>query len=169
VGPAGEQKAIGTGEIETLAANLSLISIGYRGIPLPGIMESFFDNSRGVVRNVRGRVDASRGGGVGGLYVSGWLKRGPSGIIGTNIVDAKDTVASIVADVESGQVCGKERENLKDLLVMRKVKVVDWASWRKIDAYEKAVKRSEDQPRDKITSVSKQLEAAGFSPSSLPK
>ena len=56
-----------------------------------------FDEKKGIVRNTHGRVDDDK---KGGLYVSGWLKRGPSGIIGTNITDAKDTVASIIKDIE---------------------------------------------------------------------
>ncbi|MEW5303998.1 MAG: hypothetical protein WDW36_006641 [Sanguina aurantia] len=94
--------AQGTGEFEVIPAQMVLVSIGYRSLPLPGVP---FDARRGVVPNLAGRV-TSEGGIDGvpgvdsyqGLYVVGWLKRGPSGIIGTNLLDAEETVACIVHD-----------------------------------------------------------------------
>lgn len=95
--------AQGTGEFEIIPAQLVLVSIGYTGIPLPGVP---FDAKRGVIPNQAGRVTSTAVGGVQGsgetlegLYVVGWLKRGPSGIIGTNLIDAEETVACIIADL----------------------------------------------------------------------
>jgi len=189
-GPAGKQRAVGTGEYRTIPAQLALVSIGYKGVLLPGT-EPWFDADRGVLRNENGRVDPpaarSSGGGGGrrlaGLYASGWLKRGPSGIIGTNIPDAKDTVATIVEDlVREGrggpndeESSGKYR-NLRELLDSRKVRFVDWDGYRRLDSYEKQWNRSSGgggsgsdhddhgaattKPREKVVDRQKQLDIA---------
>eukprot|EP01083_Nonionella_stella_P190756 706391_1 len=132
---------------------MALISIGYKGIKLPDMDTTLFDERKGTVKNTHGKVD-------GNLFVSGWLKRGPSGIIGTNIADAKDTVASILMDVEKiVEDCGKQgksgREDLDELLMEREVQVVDWTSYKKIDSAEKdaARLRTASQPREKFTDV----------------
>ena len=121
-----------------------------------------FDEKRGVVRNVNGRVEASEN---GGLYVSGWLKRGPSGIIGTNITDAKDTIASIMADIEHEYIHVEEsprhkgRSGLDKLLSDRQVEFVDWSKYEIINSAEKDPERlrSPKQPREKICSVKEML------------
>ena len=144
------------------------MSIGYKSVPLPGMDESMFDEKRGVVRNSNGRVlhDDQKS---GRLYVSGWLKRGPSGIIGTNITDAKDTVASIMKDIEdqiikpNGDIEEKDgREGLDRLLDERKIEYVDWTRYLKIDEAEKDPERlrSSNQPREKICSVKEMLSLA---------
>ena len=158
-GEAGAQKAVGTGEFETLPADLVLVSIGYKGRPISGL-EGFFDESRGVVRNEHGKIDCA-GDGKGGLYASGWLKRGPSGIIGTNIPDAKDTVASIVHDLKDGDDVSPERvdDGIEELLEERGVEYVTWEGFQRLDAEEKANKRTEGQPREKIVDLKLQLEA----------
>merc|ERR1712038_2062630 len=101
-----------------------------------------------------------------GLYVSGWLKRGPSGIIGTNIMDAKDTVVSIMEDIAGKKIqisapCDKAkgRVGLDALLAEKSIKKVDWTSYEKIDAMEKDPSRlrAENQPREKITSLDEML------------
>jgi NADPH-dependent glutamate synthase beta subunit-like oxidoreductase len=141
-----------------------LVSIGYKGIPLDGMDESIFDEKRGIVRNNHGRVG---GGEKGGLYVSGWLKRGPSGIIGTNITDAKDTVMSIIEDIMDNKIelsvdnsnIKKGRDGLDTLLMERNIQKVDWANYEKIDASEKDPSRlrSKKQPREKFTSLNEML------------
>jgi adrenodoxin-NADP+ reductase len=171
VGDAGHQRAIGTGQLETIPAHLALVSIGYKGTPLPGL-EPYFDEQRGTVKNHHGKVimvnDEGHDGGLGKLYVSGWLKRGPSGIIGTNIVDAKDTVATIVKDLEEQLPLQPRQDrrskdcNVMQLLEQRGVQVVDWPAYERIDTAETnpTAKRSEKQPREKITTRLKLLEAA---------
>ena len=163
-GEPGAQIAVGAGEFETVPAQLALISIGYKGVALPGLEEStLFDERRGIVVNIHGKVDDSRDG-LGGLYVSGWLKRGPSGIIGTNIADAKDTVASIVKDLDQ-QTIKTSAGSLKSLLEERGVQVVDWSSYERIDAMETgdSRKRSKDQPREKLSTIDEMLQAASLS------
>jgi NADPH-dependent glutamate synthase beta subunit-like oxidoreductase len=102
--------------------------------------------------------------GLGGLYVTGWLKRGPNGIIGTNIVDAKDTVATIIKDLEEHppSLQKKDHPDVVQVLRDRGVKVVDWQGYHRIDATETNpnLKRSEKQPREKLTTRSALLEAA---------
>lgn len=142
----------------------ALISIGYRGIALSGLEEAgLFDSRRGVVANVHGKVDDANDS-MGGLYVSGWLKRGPSGIIGTNIADAKDTVASITKDLDH-QAIKEGNISLQSLLTERGVKVVDWSSYELIDAAETddKRKRSQHQPREKIPNIDELLHAAQIS------
>jgi ferredoxin--NADP+ reductase len=94
-----------TGESETVNAGLVLTSIGYRGVEVPGLP---FDHTRGIIPNDRGRV-VTVDGPVPGLYVTGWIKRGPSGFIGTNKSDSAETVAQIRADVEAGRLAGPAR------------------------------------------------------------
>lgn len=162
-GEAGQQVCVGTGELESIPAQLALVSVGYKGVAVPGLEDELFDSKRGIVVNTHGKVmNASNG--LGGLYVSGWLKRGPSGIIGTNIADAKDTVASIVKDLEN-HVPKKEGSSttlLSDLLKERQVRVVDWKAYQRIDAVETNPerKRSASQPREKIPTHEELLEAA---------
>jgi NADPH-dependent glutamate synthase beta subunit-like oxidoreductase len=134
------------------------VSIGYKGVAVEG-SEPWFDDSRGVMKNIHGLVDAANSE-LGGLYVSGWLKRGPSGIIGTNIGDAKDTVATILKDlqeesstVQTSDTTTTTTTTLDELLKKRNVQVVDWAAFQKIEAAEtsKERKRHAEQPREKIT------------------
>jgi NADPH-dependent glutamate synthase beta subunit-like oxidoreductase len=99
---------------------------------------------------------------LGGLFVSGWIKRGPSGIIGTNIADAKDTVASIVDTVKLSAKPKPVSKSLQDLLQQRDVQIIDWKAYRRIDAAERSKDRirNESQPREKITDRKEQLQAA---------
>ena len=156
-GETGEQQARGTGEYETLPAQLALISIGYKSIPLSGI-EHWFDDEKDRLRHEHGLVDR-RTVDLGGLYTSGWLKRGPSGIIGTNIGDAKDTVTTIITDFEEFVGVPKNSTILAELLE-RGVQVVDWDGYRRIEEAEKARRRSDKQPREKIVSTEEQLQAS---------
>jgi NADPH-dependent glutamate synthase beta chain and related oxidoreductases len=156
-GQPGRQVAVGTGVMEEIPADMVLVSIGYKGVKLPGMDKSLFDDRRGIVRNTHGKV-------IDNLYVSGWLKRGPSGIIGTNIMDAKDTVSSILKDLEEETSTGsdkmvKGRKGLGELLLERGVRYVDWPSYQRIDAAEMDPLRlrTKNQPREKITSVEEML------------
>jgi len=156
-GKPGEQSAKGIGSKEELVADLVLTSIGYRGKPIRGL-EKFFDNQNGIVRNENGKVSE-------GVYVSGWLKRGPSGIIGTNIGDARETVATISHDHEMGTLRSNKDINgaykhILNLLDERKIGRVDWNAFMTIDKVEKDSERLrvKEQVREKITSKSDMLE-----------
>lgn len=154
-------RAVGTGQFMSLDADLALVSVGYKGVAIPGL-EDFFSSDEGRVMNTHGKVDDGTED-LGGLYVSGWLKRGPSGIIGTNIADAKDTVESIVKDLASGTTKKESSvSSLKDLLESREVKIVDWKSYQRIDGVERSPERVRTpiQPREKLPSYPELLEAA---------
>src|SRR3954453_2215564 len=98
---AGKLRAVATGDEEVMDCGLVLRSIGYRGRALPGIP---FDERRGLIRNEGGRVIDDDGRLLPGEYVVGWIKRGPSGVIGTNKKDATDTIVKLVADADAGRL-----------------------------------------------------------------
>ncbi|CAM3713234.1 FAD-dependent oxidoreductase [Smaragdicoccus niigatensis] len=143
-----------TGETETLSASLVLRSVGYRGEPIKGLP---FDDSRGLVPNANGRVET-----VPGAYVTGWIKRGPRGVIGSNRIDAKETVEALLADFASGvlQAPPRDRAGLRTLLDSRQPQIVDRAGWRAIDQHERELGRAAQRPRVKLTTVAELLETA---------
>jgi ferredoxin--NADP+ reductase len=132
----GEGRASGTGETEVLPADLVVRSVGYRGLPLPGLP---IDERSGTVPNEVGRV--LRGGDVSpGEYVAGWIKRGPSGVVGTNKHDARETVAELLSDVQRGVlVPAGDPDDLVEALVARGAEPVLLDDWRAIDAAEVAL------------------------------
>jgi adrenodoxin-NADP+ reductase len=166
-GEVGAQIAVGTGVEESLPADLCLVSIGYKGMPIDGT-EHYYNDKLGILNNVRGVVDNSssevNNDGLASLYVSGWLKRGPSGIIGTNISDAKETVASIVHDLNqrTPKTVMQDMPSLQQLLNDREVQVVDWKAYLRINEQETSAKhlRNPKQPREKLTAWQELLEAA---------
>ncbi|HJT95782.1 MAG TPA: FAD-dependent oxidoreductase [Mycobacterium sp.] len=147
----------GTDELRQLPAGLVLTSIGYRGKPIRDLP---FDESAGVVPNDGGRVI-----GAPGSYVAGWIKRGPTGFIGTNKSCAGQTVHNLVADYNAGLLADPagKRGALDKLVRSRKPDAVDTAGWTAIDAAE--VARGGDQrPRDKFSTVAEMLAAASAAP-----
>jgi ferredoxin--NADP+ reductase len=145
----GSGGVTGTGELTVIPADLVVRSVGYRGT---GLGDVPFDAKRGVIPNVDGRVERD-GKSVPGEYVAGWIKRGPTGIIGTNKKDANATVASLLADAESGALpsarAGSAGE-FDDLLASRGIAVVSTAGWRSIDAAERALGATAGRARTTI-------------------
>jgi len=130
---------LGTGHYESLPVQMVLRSVGYRGVPLPGVP---FDESRGTVPNAEGRVLGAGGCPRPGEYVAGWLKRGPTGVIGTNKSDAAQTVRSLLADYTAAGGPRRRRAaaaapRLADLLAARGVWPVNYADWLGIDKRER--------------------------------
>ncbi len=157
-GDAGRQKASGTGQTETIPGGVVFRSVGYRGVPIEGIP---FDEKAGVFANVEGRV-VMDGRVVPGLYVAGWIKRGPSGIIGTNKPDSFETVKHLLADAPALPVCeNPSRDAVLELLAGRDVRVVTYDDWRRIDAAEVSRGAPLGKPREKFVHVAQMLEAAG--------
>lgn len=160
-GEGGRVSAEPTGEEEVIECGLVLRSIGYRGTPLAAIP---FDHRRGLIRNEHGRV-VSDDGVCRGEYVVGWIKRGPSGVIGTNKKDAADTVAGILQDVEAGAL-GQPVPGLADAdpvmewLSERVPGLVTWAGWEAIDAAESALGIPEGRPRVKLVRLAELIEAS---------
>jgi ferredoxin--NADP+ reductase len=146
-------KAVATGEEEVIECGLVLRSIGYRGEPLAGIP---FDAKRGLIRNENGRVlSESDGSRCPGEYVVGWIKRGPSGVIGTNKKDATGTVARIAEDEEADRLGAPDpglcsAEAVKAWLDERVPDHVTWEGWEAIDAYESALGEPSGRPRVKL-------------------
>ncbi len=147
-------RAVATGREEVIECGLVLRSIGYRGVPVAGIP---FDESRGLIANEGGRV--IDGGAVSpGEYVVGWIKRGPSGVIGTNKKDAADTVTRIAQDIASGALPAPDPELSDPLAVERWLaerapEHVTWAGWEAIDAHESALGEPFGRPRVKLVSL----------------
>ena len=153
---------IRTGTTETIAleAGLVLTSIGYRGAPVPDLP---FDEVAAVVPNSNGRViDPATGDTVTGAYVAGWIKRGPTGFIGTNKSCAMQTTATLVEDFNAHRLDDPQapRTALDELIRVRRPDFVDAAGWVAIDTAEIARGQLDGRPRVKLTSVSELLAVA---------
>jgi ferredoxin/flavodoxin---NADP+ reductase len=150
----GTLRAVPTGERETLEAGVVFRSVGYRGVPLPGLP---FDGEAGVIPNDRGRVEP-------GLYVAGWIKRGPSGVIGTNKKDAAETVELLLEDAAAGRLPGVDRESgdVDRLLEERGLRPVVYAGWSAIDLLERTAGEPHGRPRVKLCTWDELLAAAGI-------
>ena len=158
----GAIRARDTGEREELECGLVLRSIGYKGVPLEGLP---FDHRQGVIPNDAGRVnDPESGAQVPGHYVVGWIKRGPSGVIGTNKKDALDTVKSIFEDLDAGRIGERPAEDvggdgpaavvpIAELLAERGADHVTYVGWQAIDRAEVAAGEPHGRPRIKFCKV----------------
>lgn len=148
----GRLRAVPTDEVEHLEAGLVLRSVGYRGIPVPGLP---FDDERGTVPHDEGRVRPGR-------YVAGWIKRGPRGFIGTNKACARETVESILDDLDAGVVDPPARtgQALEDLLRHRGVSPVDRIGWHRIDAEERRRGHARGAVRSKVVDPVELMELA---------
>jgi ferredoxin--NADP+ reductase len=155
----------GTDQVRTLEAGLVLSSIGYRGKPIRGLP---FDDAAGVVPNEGGRViDPETGRRVPGAYVCGWIKRGPTGFIGTNKSDSLQTVRKLVGDFNDGLLgdpSGGGPRAVARMVHARQPDVIDAAGWKAIDTAEIARGSVDDRPRDKFTSIPDMLAAASAAP-----
>jgi len=160
--PAGSLQARATDRVEDLDAGLVFRSVGYRGVPLPGIP---FHEKWGVVLNAKGRiVDPASQEPLVGEYAAGWIKRGPTGVIGTNKPDAAETVVCMVEDVASGAIlspAAPEAAAAEALVARRAPHYVSYADWRRLDALEVERGRAAGRPRVKFTSVEEMLAALG--------
>jgi ferredoxin--NADP+ reductase len=152
----GGLRAIPTEQLEEIKCGLVLRSIGYRGRPVDDVP---FDERRGLIRNVGGRVCDEEARSHRGEYVVGWIKRGPSGVIGTNKKDAADTVARIVEDADAGAL-GEPELNEPQWIVDRLPSSIAWSGWRAIDERECRAGEPHGRPRVKIVTVPELLAAA---------
>ncbi|MDV7242677.1 MULTISPECIES: FAD-dependent oxidoreductase [Rhodococcus] len=158
----GTFEARATDDREILEAGLVLRSIGFRGRAVPAVP---FDNRLGIIPNVDGRVvDPDTNSPVSGVYTTGWVKRGPSGVIGTNKHCAHDTVTALIDDVVAGRLpqpkLAGDREALTALVRERQPEVVDRKGWLAIDAEERSRGREQGRPRVKFTDINDMLDAA---------
>jgi ferredoxin/flavodoxin---NADP+ reductase len=146
-------------EVETIACGLVLRSVGYRAVPLPDVP---FEERRYVLPNEAGRVLTPDGRPLPGVYTVGWIKRGPTGILGTNKRDADETVAALVEDLAAGTLAGATapREAIDALLAERRPDLVSGDGWRAIAGQELERGRAEGRPRVKLASRAELLDAA---------
>jgi ferredoxin/flavodoxin---NADP+ reductase len=152
--------AVPTEERETVECGLVFRSVGYRGVGLPDLP---FDERRGTMRNDRGRVIADGGEPLPRVYCAGWIKRGPTGIIGTNKKDAMETVARLLEDAQEGRLAHKDEataDAVEALLADRGIRAVLYAGWTSIDELERAAGEKLGRPRVKLRSWDELLEAA---------
>jgi ferredoxin--NADP+ reductase len=146
----GALRAVPTGETETLECGIVFRSVGYRGVALPGVP---FDEERGTIANDRGRV-------APGVYAAGWIKRGPSGVIGTNKKDATETVELLLEDLRDGPRKDRPADEIERLLAGRGVRLVLYPGWTSIDEHERARGEPLGRPRVKLCTWDELLAAA---------
>ncbi len=163
----GALRARQTDEREVIPCGLVLRAVGYKGTPLADVP---FDDRGGVIPNERGRVvDAESGAPVHGEYVVGWIKRGPTGVIGTNRADARETVAEILDDLAQGRIApceAPDRDGVDHLLSERECTPLTFAHWRRIDEHERRRGTESARPRVKLTSLEEMRQIATVTPSS---
>jgi ferredoxin--NADP+ reductase len=152
--PNGALRAAPIGWFEELPVKLVFRSVGYRGVPLPGVP---FDEARGIVPNARGRVLSADPGSrtpVPRLYVAGWIKRGPSGVIGTNKPDAAETSEAMLEDLQKGDVAEPAEPSavaVERLLRERVPCLITFDDWKKLDALESERGKAGGRPRVKMS------------------
>ena len=149
----------GAGHSEVIETSLILRSIGYQGSPVDGVP---FDGDRCIIPNDRGRVLDHDGHPVQGVYVTGWIKRGPRGVIGTNRTCAEETVARLWEDFDDGRLSRdvQDRAALEELLRHRNAEPVDWSGWCSIDTAERKRGVEASRPRVKFVGVADMIEAS---------
>jgi ferredoxin--NADP+ reductase len=156
--PTGSLQAKSTGEQETLAVGLVFRSVGYRGVPLPGVP---FNEAWGVILNQKGRVlDPTTKEPIIGEYTAGWIKRGPSGVIGTNKPDAAETVVCMLEDLAAERTLNPaepSRVAADRMIRERQAQCVGYAEWLKLNQLELERGRAAGRPRVKFTSVDEML------------
>jgi len=158
----GTIQAQATEQTEALQVGLVFRSVGYRGVPLPGVP---FDDKWGVVLNQKGRVlDPESKQPLAGEYTAGWIKRGPTGVIGTNKPDALETVTAMLEDAAAGRTLAPaepDRAAAERVLRQRQPRVIGYAEWLRLNALELERGRARGRPRLKFTRVDEMLAALG--------
>ncbi|MDA8067832.1 MAG: NADP oxidoreductase, partial [Actinomycetota bacterium] len=160
IGDDGSLRARPTGVTERLETGLVLRAVGYVGRPLAGVP---YDERRTTVLNDSGRVlDPLSGRPIPGLYAAGWIKRGPSGVIGTNKRCAQETTSRLIDDFRAGLLPEPpdNPEALLDRIRAAGVKIIDYAGWERIDAHERSLGEPAGRPRVKLVRREEQLERA---------
>jgi ferredoxin--NADP+ reductase len=159
VGEGGRIRAVPTDDRELIPCGVVLRSVGYQGTPMPGVP---FDERSSTIRNAGGRVLDDDGVPLPGVYCTGWIKRGPSGVIGTNKKDASETVELLLEDARSGVLPDRadRGRTVEDALAERGVVFVSYAGWEAIDAVERERGEPQGRPRVKLCRWEELLEAA---------
>ncbi|AMO60594.1 NADPH-dependent glutamate synthase subunit beta-like oxidoreductase [Mycolicibacterium phlei] len=148
----GRVVARDTGEREEIPAQLVVRAVGYRGVPTPGLP---FDERSGTIPHTAGRIEGRRH-----EYVVGWIKRGPTGVIGSNKSDSQETVDTLVADLQAAEPSDFGADHADELarwLLERQPRVVTHDHWRRIDAHERSLGEPHGRPRVKLASIEEML------------
>ena len=154
----GSVRAVATDERETIPAGIVFRSVGYHGVPIPDVP---FDPKRGTIPNAGGRVLDESGSPIPGLYAAGWIKRGPTGVIGTNKKDATETVNLLLEDARAGRLPVRdEAAGLDELLAERGIEAVVYAGWEAIDTLERGRGEPHGRPRIKLCTWDELIAAA---------
>ena len=159
-GDDGSIRPRATDETETIPAGLVFRSVGYKGQPLPDIP---YHEDWGTILNEQGRVVEHDGSPVTGLYTAGWIKRGPSGVIGTNKTCAQETVACMVEDLAAGKYVEPEDasiEGAKALIESRQANAISYQEWLNINDVEISKGEEQGRPRVKFTNVAEMIKVA---------
>ena len=153
----GSLRAVPTGDQEDIPAGLVFRSVGYQGVAIAGLP---FDERAGTVPNRGGRVvDPGTGGPWAGVYVAGWIKRGPSGVIGTNKPDAAETADAMLADLTAGGGRAASAAQVLERVGALRRECVGWPDWLRLQALEAERGRAQGRPRVKWVSVEEMLAA----------
>jgi ferredoxin--NADP+ reductase len=156
--PGGSVRAVPTDRRETIPAGIVFRSVGYHGVPLPDVP---FDPKGGTIPNAGGRVLDESGEPIPGLYAAGWIKRGPTGVIGTNKKDATETVELLLEDARAGRLPAREDDaTLEALLAEREIEAIVYGGWEAIDALERGRGEPHGRPRIKLCTWDELLGAA---------
>lgn len=156
-GEAGSQRAKGTGRMEMMECGMVFRSVGYKGVALPGLP---FDEFSGTVTHQRGRIYSEEVL-LSGFYTAGWVKRGSSGVVGTNKPDSEETVTSLMEDLPYLKPCAKpETKAFEAFLAGYGIQTISFEDWQKIDAEEIRRGQAIGKPREKFVDVEEMLKAA---------
>jgi len=148
----GSIRAVATDQTETIPCGLVLRSVGYRGLPVEGVP---FDEKRCVIPHAEGRALDATGKPVRGVYCTGWIKRGPSGVIGTNKKDAVETAGALLEDLAAGRLHDAPSptlEAIEALVADHRPEAIEYGHWESIDAHERALGDPHGRPRIKLCS-----------------
>jgi ferredoxin/flavodoxin---NADP+ reductase len=157
--PDGYLNARGTGEFEDLPVGMVLRSVGYYGVPLPGVP---YNERKGVIPNDDGRVmNPETGNFIPGAYVVGWAKRGPTGVIGTNKKDAEETIELLLEDARNLRRASESARDVTELLRERGCNYLTFEDWQRVNAAEVENGKAQGRPRVKFTTAEAMRQAAG--------
>jgi ferredoxin--NADP+ reductase len=144
----GDGTAVGTGQLHDWAVEAVYRAVGYFGSPVPGLP---FDEVAGVIPNREGRVVGADGEHLSGVYTTGWIKRGPVGLIGHTKSDATETIKHLVCDAETlPRAAERDPDAVTELLARKGVGHVEWAGWMVLDAYEQSLGAPRGRERIKL-------------------
>ena len=153
----GRVRAVPTREREAISCGIVFRSVGYHGVVLPGVP---FEDGTGTMPNDRGRILGEGGEPIPGLYCAGWIKRGPTGVIGTNKKDATETVDLLLEAARAGALPERDGTGIDELLAERGVEVVTHEGWEAIDALERSQGEPLGRPRIKLATWEELLAAS---------